>query len=96
MQPERGLSENILNQNIAVKRNEKTRYGLEYPEENPRVEETKRGSLPKVLSLLSRIQDFLPCQRLFKLGSRSANFAKDILVMLCFDDGQCLADDVLV
>ena len=53
-------------------------------------------ALPKVLSLLLRIQDFLASQGLFELGGRSANLAEDVLIMLGLDDGQSLANQMVL
>ena len=56
----------------------------------------KSAFLPEIFPLLPRIDNFLPCQRLLKRLRRTANFAKDVLVMLSFDSSKRLADEMLL
>ena len=52
-------------------------------------------ALPEILSLSPSIHNFLPCQRLFELGSTRANFAIYAGVILGFNYCKCLSNEVL-
>ena len=47
---------------------------------------------PEVFPLRPDTGDFLPRELLLELGGGSADFAEDILIVLCFNGGERLAD----